>query len=47
MQKSNFSAEYANATGAVVNAVTKSGTNQITHGSVFKFLTEPSMPELF
>lgn len=37
VQKSNFSAEYANATGAVVNAVTKSGTNQF-HGSVFEFL---------
>ena len=37
VQKSNFSAEYANATGAVVNAVTKSGTNQF-HGSAFEFL---------
>ena len=37
VQKSNFSAEYANATGAVVNVVTKSGTNQF-HGTVFEFL---------
>ncbi len=37
VQKSNFSAEYANATGAVVNVVTKSGTNQF-HGSVFHFV---------
>ena len=37
VQKNNFSAEYANATGAVVNAVTKSGTNQF-HGSAFEFL---------
>ncbi|MBK9166622.1 MAG: TonB-dependent receptor [Bryobacterales bacterium] len=36
MQKSNFSAEYANATGAIVNVVTKSGTNDI-HGSLFLF----------
>ena len=31
-----FSAEYGRATGAVVSAVTKSGTNQL-HGSVFEF----------
>ena len=37
VQKSNFSAEYANATGAVVNVVTKSGTNQF-HGAAFEFL---------
>jgi outer membrane receptor protein involved in Fe transport len=37
VQKSNFSAEYANATGAVVSVVTKSGTNQF-HGSLFEFL---------
>lgn len=37
MQKNNFSAEYSNASGAVVNVVTKSGTNEF-HGSVFHFL---------
>jgi len=37
IQKSNFSAEYANATGAVVNVVTKSGTNQF-HGGAFEFV---------
>src|ERR1700730_14437025 len=34
---SNFSAEYGNAAGGVVNIVTRSGTNQI-HGSSFPFL---------
>ena len=37
MQTNNFTAEYANATGAVVSVVTKSGTNQF-HGSAFEFL---------
>ena len=37
IQKSNFSAEYANATGAVVTVVTKSGTNEF-HGSAFGFV---------
>ncbi len=37
IQKSNFSAEYANATGAVVSVATKSGTNEF-HGSAFEFL---------
>ncbi|MFN7939285.1 MAG: TonB-dependent receptor [Bryobacteraceae bacterium] len=37
VQKSNFSAEYANATGAVMSVVTKSGTNEF-HGSAFEFL---------
>lgn len=37
MQTNNFSAEYANATGAVVSVITKSGTNQF-HGSAFEFL---------
>ncbi|MBL8291521.1 MAG: TonB-dependent receptor [Bryobacterales bacterium] len=36
LQKSNFSAEYANATGAIVNVVTRSGTNDL-HGSAFLF----------
>lgn len=37
VQKSNFSAEYANATGAVMSVATKSGTNEL-HGSAFEFL---------
>ncbi|MBI4877129.1 MAG: TonB-dependent receptor [Acidobacteria bacterium] len=37
VQKSNFSAEYANATGAVVSVATKSGTNEF-HGSAFEFV---------
>lgn len=37
MQKNNFSAEYSNAAGAVVNVITKSGTNQF-HGSLFHFV---------
>ncbi len=34
-----FDAEWGRASGAVVNAVTKSGTNQLT-GSAFNFFTE-------
>jgi len=34
---SNYNAEYGNATGGVVNIVTKSGTNDI-HGDVFGYL---------
>jgi outer membrane receptor protein involved in Fe transport len=37
VQTNNFSAEYGRNLGAVVNAVTKSGTNQF-HGSVFEYL---------
>lgn len=37
LQSANFSAEYGNAAGGVVNIVTKSGTNQL-HGSAFEFL---------
>jgi len=37
LQSSNFSAEYGNAGGGVVNIVTKSGTNEL-HGSAFEFL---------
>jgi hypothetical protein len=33
----NFSAEYGKAAGAVVNAISRSGTNEI-HGSAFEFL---------
>ncbi|MBZ2176193.1 MAG: TonB-dependent receptor domain-containing protein [Acidobacteriota bacterium] len=42
MQKNNFSAEYANASGAVVNVVTKSGTNEF-HGSAFHFLRNAAL----
>ncbi len=37
LQSSNFTAEYGNAAGGIVNIVTKSGTNEI-HGSLFEFL---------
>ncbi len=37
LQASNFSAEYGNAGGGIVNIVTRSGTNEI-HGSAFHFL---------
>src|SRR5207253_7005891 len=37
LQASNFTAEYGNAAGGIVNVVVKSGTNQI-HGTVFEFL---------
>jgi hypothetical protein len=37
LQSSNFTAEYGNAGGGVVNIVTRSGTNEI-HGSAFHFL---------
>ena len=37
LQSSNFTAEYGNAGGGVVNIVTRSGTNDI-HGSLFHFL---------
>ncbi|MGJ5817282.1 carboxypeptidase regulatory-like domain-containing protein [Paludibaculum fermentans] len=37
IQKNNFTAEFGNATGAVVSVITKSGTNQF-HGSAFEFL---------
>ena len=36
---SNYSAEYGRAAGGVVNAVTKSGTNQV-HGSAFYFIRD-------
>ncbi|HET7108326.1 MAG TPA: TonB-dependent receptor [Candidatus Acidoferrum sp.] len=39
---SNFEAEYGRSAGAVVNVVTKSGTNQI-HGSVFEFFRNNAM----
>jgi hypothetical protein len=37
LQASNFTAEYGNAAGGIVNIVTRSGTNDI-HGSLFEFL---------
>ncbi len=37
LQSSNFTAEYGNAGGGIVNIVTKSGTNDI-HGTAFEFL---------
>jgi hypothetical protein len=33
----NFSAEYGKASGGVINAITRSGTNQI-HGTLFEFM---------
>jgi hypothetical protein len=37
LQSNNFTAEYGNAAGGIVNIVTKSGTNDL-HGSAFEFL---------
>lgn len=37
VQTNNFSAEFSDTTGGVVNVVTKSGTNQL-HGSLYEFL---------
>ena len=42
LQASNFTAEYGNAAGGIVNIVTRSGTNEI-HGSVFEFLRDGSL----
>ena len=42
LQASNFTAEYGNAAGGIVNIVTRSGTNEI-HGSAFEFLRDGSL----
>ena len=45
VNNSNYSAEYGQAAGGVVNAVTKSGTNQL-HGDLFYALRYPSLNAL-
>ena len=42
LQSSNFTAEYGNAGGGIVNVVVKSGTNDI-HGSAFHFIRDGRM----
>ncbi|MEP7351684.1 MAG: carboxypeptidase regulatory-like domain-containing protein [Acidobacteriota bacterium] len=42
MQTSNFAAEYGTAGGALVNMVTKSGTNQY-HGSVYDYVVNEDL----
>ena len=42
LQSSNFTAEYGNAGGGIVNVVVKSGTNQV-HGTAFHFIRDGAM----
>jgi hypothetical protein len=42
LQSSNFTAEYGNAGGGIVNVVVKSGTNDV-HGTAFYFLRDGRM----
>ena len=42
VQTNNFSAEFGRQAGGVVNAITKSGTNEL-HGSAFEFVRNKAM----
>ena len=42
LQASNFTAEYGNAAGGIVNIVTRSGTNDI-RGTVFEFFRDGAL----